>query len=139
MWGLGIVGIVHQWERDTRGVIAALAKKPPTPEKLEKMGFIQICKQVEKTGFDIEHHGEFGALRRACLIANTIKHGAGKSFRDLADEKPNLFPGGPIKFRDKTQPPAPHHLRVSAPEFDEAVHAIDEIWETYGSAALGAK
>jgi len=139
MWGLGIAGVVHQWERDTRVVIAALSEKPLTFEKLEKMDFRELCKQVGKTGFDIEQHKALSALRCAHLIANTIKHGAGKSFRDLAAEKPDLFPGGPTEVRDRTQPPAPHHLRVSAPQFDEAVRAIDEIWEAYENAALGAK
>ena len=33
-------------------------------------------------------------------------------------------------------PPQPHHLRVSAPQFDEAVAAIDQIWKDYEDVAL---
>ncbi len=87
MWGLGIAGIVHQWERDTRVVITALGENPPNAEKLERMDFEELCKQVAKTGFNIKQHSSFPALRRACLIANTIKLGAGKSFRELAAER----------------------------------------------------
>jgi hypothetical protein len=139
MWGLGIAGIVHQWERDTRVVITALGENPPNAEKLERMDFEELCKQVAKTGFNIKQHSSFPALRRACLIANTIKHGAGKSFRELAAERPDLFHGGPIGVRMGNLPPQPHHLRVSAPQFDEAVAAIDRFGKITKMSRLGTK
>jgi hypothetical protein len=67
MWRLGIAGVFPQWERGTRDVIATLARKPPPPEKLENMHFGELCKQVKKTGFDIELHRAFSGLRLACL------------------------------------------------------------------------
>ena len=136
MWGLGIAGVFHQWERDTRAVITALAEKPPASEKLQKMDFGDLCKRVKETGFDIEQHCAFSALRLACLIANTIKHGRGKSFQQLAAERPDLFQGGPVGVRMGNLPPQPHHLRVSAPQFDESVAAIDQIWDDYEHVAL---
>jgi hypothetical protein len=139
MWGLGIAGIVHQWERDTRVVITALGENLPSPERLEKMDFEKLCEQVGKTGFDIKQHSAFEALRLAWLIANTIKHGGGKSFRELATERPDLFHGGPIGVRMGNLCPQPHHLRVSAPQFDEAVSAIDQIWQEYEVVALASE
>jgi len=58
-------------------------------------------------------------------------------YAHLAAEKPDLFRGGPTKLRDKSQPPTPQDMKVSAAEFDEAVRAIDDIWEAYESASLG--
>jgi hypothetical protein len=138
MWGLGIAGVFPQWERGTRDVIATLARKPPPPEKLENMHFGELCKQVKKTGFDIELHRAFSGLRLACLIANTIKHGGGKSFRDLAAERPDLFQDTALGIPVATAPAQPHHLRVSASQFDEAVDAIDEIWGEYEGVASKA-
>ena len=43
MWGLGIAGVVHQWERDSRVVIAAIAEKPPTREKLSRRWILNSC------------------------------------------------------------------------------------------------
>jgi hypothetical protein len=39
MWGLGIAGIFHQWERETRKVIASLQENPPEAGKLNRMYF----------------------------------------------------------------------------------------------------
>jgi len=139
MWGLGIAGVFHQWERDTRFVIAALSKAPPGPAKLEKMDFEELCEEVEKTGFGITRHTSFAILRLACLLANTIKHGSGRSFRQLVDERPDLFRGGPVGVRMGNLPPQPHHLRVSETQFDDIAAAIDRIWGTYEDIALAAK
>jgi hypothetical protein len=139
LWGLGITGVFHQWERDTRFVIVALSEEPPTPAKLEKMDFGELCEEVEKTGLAVTRHASFATLRLACLVANTIKHGSGKSFRELAAERPDLFQGGPVGVRIGNLPPEPHHLRVSEPQFDDIVAAIDRIWLDYEDVALTAK
>lgn len=139
MWGLGIAGVFHQWERDTRFVIPALSQESPTPEKLETMDFRELCEAVEKTGFAITQHTSFATLRLACLLANTIKHGRGKSFRQLVAERPDLFQGGPVGVRMGNIPPQPHHLRVSETQFDHVVAAIDRIWQTYEDVALAKK
>lgn len=139
MWGLGIAGVFHQWERDTRFVIAALRLQRPSPAKLEKMDFAGLCKEVAKTGFAITGRPSFATLRLACLLANTIKHGSGKSFRELVTERPDLFHGGPVGVRMGNLPPQPQHLRVSEPQFDNIVAAIDRIWQDYENIALAAK
>jgi hypothetical protein len=131
MWGLGIAGVFHQWERDTRFVIAAPSEKPPTPKKLETMDFRALCKEVRKTGFAIAEHASFATLRLSRLLANTIKHGSGESYRVLAVERPDLFHGGPVSVHMRNLPAQPHHLRVSEPHFDDIVAVIDRIWGDY--------
>ena len=54
----------------------------------------------------------------------------------LVAERPDLFPGGPVGVRMGNLPPQPHHLRVSEPQFDEIVAAIDRIWSDYEIVAL---
>lgn len=139
MWGLGIAGVFHQWERDTKFVIAALSEKPPNLKTLERSDFEGLCQEVEKTGFAIIAHGSFATLRLAYLIANTIKHGRGNSFRDLVAERADLFKGGPVGVRMGNLPPQPHHLRVSEVQFDEIVAAFDRIWVDYEDVALAVK
>jgi hypothetical protein len=128
MWGLGIAGLVHQWERDTRKVIIAFAFLPRDPRKLEGMRLSNLCNEVEKTGFPITRHEYFSALEIGALIANTIKHGKGKSFDELIKRRSDLFHGGPVGVRTGNLPPEPEHLRVGRREFDAATEAISHIW-----------
>jgi hypothetical protein len=134
MWGLGIAGVFHQWERDTRAVIMALSVEPPNPAKLERLKFTGLCKEVEKTGFAITTHGSYATLRLAGLVANTIKHGNGRSFRELVVERPNFFQGGPVGVRMGNLPPQPHHLRVFERHFDEISAAIEALVHGYADA-----
>lgn len=136
MWGLGIAGIFHRWERDTRGAIAALQDNPPDPEKLNRMGFIALCTEVRKTGFAIEECPLFPHLRTAWLVANTIKHGRGDAFSRLVAEKPEMFQGAPVGVRMGNLPPEPQHLRVSERHFDEVAAGIDRIWSDYEDATI---
>jgi hypothetical protein len=134
VWGLGIAGVFHQWERDTRAVIMALSVEPPNPAKLERLKFTGLCKEVEKTGFAITTHGSYATLRLAGLVANTIKHGNGRSFRELVVERPNFFQGGPVGVRMGNLPPQPHHLRVFERHFDEISAAIEALVHGYADA-----
>jgi hypothetical protein len=139
MWELGIVGVFHQWERDTRFVIAALSTTPPKPEKLANADFEELCAEVEKTGFVITADVSFAVLPLACLKANTIKHGSGRSFEKLVEERRDLFHGGPVGVRMGNLPPQPQHLRLSVVQFDEIVAAIDNLWLSYEGVALRVK
>jgi hypothetical protein len=133
--GAGIAGIFQQWERDTKFVVAALSATPPKPEKLEKADFEELCGEVEKTGFAIAADPSFAKLRLAWLISNTIKHGSGKSFERLLEERRDLFHGGPVGVRMGNLPPKPQHLRLSVIQFDEIGAAIDELWRNYEEVA----
>lgn len=131
MWGLGIAGLFHQWERDTRGVIAVLQDNAPNSEKLNSMSFKELCIEVGKTGFAITGHPSFAQLRTGWLITNTIKHGRGGSFSQLVAEKPEMFQGGPVGVRMGNLTPQPEHLRLWEKHFDDAASAIDRIWFDY--------
>jgi hypothetical protein len=49
MWGLGIAGIFHLWERETRRVIQAL-NSTAAPEKLEKLDFKHCATRLSRPG-----------------------------------------------------------------------------------------
>ncbi len=142
MWGLGIAGIFHLWERETRKVIVSLQKNPPNSEELDKlnnMRFKKLCEEVEKTDFAVTKHPAFPHLETASLITNTIKHGEGKAFRQLVAKKPELFRGGPVEVRMgilPAEPPhlQPQHLRLSEKDFNEVSTAIGKIWSDYEDA-----
>ena len=130
IWGLGIAGIFHLWERETRKVIVSLQKNPPKSEELNEMGFKELCKEVEKTGFVVQKRPSFPHLKTPWPITNTIKHGEGKAFRQLVAEKRELFRGGPVGVRIGISPPEPQHLRISEKDFNEVSTGIGEFWST---------
>lgn len=139
MWGLGIAGVFHQWERDSREAVATLGNPPPEVDQLNKMTFEPLCSEIEKTGFAIRQHASFQDLRTACLITNTIKHGDGPSFKLLVAEKLEMFQGGPVGVRMGNLPPEPRHLRIWHKHFDEVVAAIYKIWDAYEDAVIRKK
>ena len=123
MWGLAIAGLFHQWERDTRKVIASF-DKGLSSTKLDKADFSKLCKMLEGIGFVIKEHNVFSGMRTTCLIANTIKHGTGSSFKHLLKEKPDLFRQHGRKLRAAQ----PDDLRLTEREFDAAATAISGTW-----------
>jgi len=93
MWGLGVAGIFHLWEHETRKFIVNLQKNPLNSVELDKLndvGFKRLCEEIEKTGFAVTKRPSFRHLETAWLITNTIKHGEGKAFRQLVAKKPEL-------------------------------------------------
>jgi hypothetical protein len=132
MWGLGIVGIFHQWERSTRRAVSDLTARPKLLDKTMK--FSELCAEVTKRGFPIDMSSNFVQLRTASLIANTIKHGEGTSFRELVATRRDLFTGGPVGVRMGNIDPKPEHLRVGQINFDEAEYAVDQLWSEVGAA-----
>jgi hypothetical protein len=128
-WGLAIVGIFHVWERDTRRTVINLSQATPSQiEKIERAKFQVLCDHVRGTGFDISTSKAFKQFYRAYLISNTIKHGSGPAFRELALIAPTLF----------LDPRHSGSIRLSASEFDEAAAAINQIWYGYEISVLNA-
>ena len=134
MWGLGIAGIYHQWERSTRDALAFLSALPTPTAKLQRLDFNGLCDEVKETGFAVRSAALFAPLRLAGLIANTVKHGAGRSFEALVSERRDLSKGGLPSVRTGDLPPQPHHLRVGHTELNDAERAISDFWVAYEGA-----
>jgi len=127
LWGLGIAGIYHQFERDVREVVAAF--KRPQPPKLSTAKFEKLCCYLVQLGYQIKQSAGFDHLDTARLISNAIKHGNGPSFSELATKRPDLFPEHPayVLGRKPGTRPRMDVLRVGVVEFDQAVAAISMI------------
>ena len=91
LWGLGIAGIYHQFERDIREVIDDLLL--PKPSKLQNAKFNELCDYLGRLGYQIKQSTKFDDLCIARLISNAIKHGDGNSFDELLCKRPDLFSG----------------------------------------------
>jgi len=129
LWGLGIAGIYHQFERDIREVIGDF--KPKLAAKaLQRADFKRLCNYLEKLGYPIRQSAAFDDLDIARLITNAIKHGEGDSFNELAERRPNLFPEYQTYSRSLGPEARPNveDLRVGVREFDLSVSAISVIW-----------
>jgi hypothetical protein len=130
MWGLGIAGLFHQWERGTKGVIMQLSVPPPV--SLEQKRFDTICDLLEKLGFDIRRCTAFSALDTARLISNTIKHGEGRDFSALKAKHPELIPDfGLLNGRFTIRA---DDFRFTVHEFDAATAGIGQIWNAFENA-----
>ena len=130
LWGLGIAGIYHQFERDIREVIDAFTKPKLKASKLQSAKFDELCDHLQKIHYQIKQSTGFDRLHTAHLISNVIKHGEGNSFEKLVRKRPDLFPGhqafaGALKHGAR---PDVEELRVGIVEFDEMVSAISMIW-----------
>jgi hypothetical protein len=130
LWGLGIAGIYHQFERDVREVIAAFTKPRLETIRLQGANFKFLCDCLEKLGYPIRQSEGFDSLNVARLISNAIKHGEGPGFIELADRRPDLFPGHQAIARHQKPGTRPdtEDLRVGPLEFDQTVSAISMIW-----------
>jgi hypothetical protein len=82
--------------------------------------FKNICESVSGAGYRIQLSPAFEALHIADLIANTLKHGEGQSFKRLTALRPDLFRG---PFGAYEGEPLPELLFLDQPEFDKAVAA----------------
>jgi hypothetical protein len=130
MWGLGIAGIFHQWDRDTRQAVKHYHTTPPDDVRLSRLKFDDLCTKVEETGFRITADPAYYLLRLGYLVSNTIKHGEGPAFRELLRIRPNLFSGA-LTEEGSALPVRADHLRVGQPEYDAIADAIKRIWWSY--------
>jgi hypothetical protein len=130
LWGLGIAGIYHQFERDVREVIGDLMKPKLEAARLQRTDFAGLCDYLKKLGYQIGHSAGFVGVNTARLISNAIKHGEGASFVELANMRPDLFPEYQEYARHLNPGTGPdmEDLRVSVVEFDHAAAAIAMIW-----------
>ncbi len=130
MWGLGIAGLFHQWERSTKHFIATFSAEPLA--KLEHKDFNGLCGLLERLGFDIKQCNAFAGLETARMISNTVKHGEGPEFRTLIARHPELAAGfEPSRW---SKDPRPDDLRFTIRDFDAAAAAIGELWVAFENA-----
>ena len=132
-WGLGIAGLFHQWERDTKNAILELVPSKVYQDRLDRADFAVLCALVEATGFQISKCVAFDGLDTSRLITNAIKHGDGTSFRNLAIKRHDLI-HGPVGVRIGNLAPRHQDLRLSRTEFDATVTDIENVWQAYAAA-----
>lgn len=142
LWGLGIAGVYHQWERDVRDVISVFEEPKSSTKKNQNAKFESLCANIEKLNYPIRLCAGFEGLNLGRLIANAIKHGIGPSFEELAEKRPDLFPDHHKRIRPHMPDKLPDadDLRVGVTEFDLVAEAIGLIWpELEDSIAPGTR
>lgn len=126
LWGLGIAGLYHQWECDTKQVLHNLG----TPVQSKFADFDKIAKAVKRAGFEFEKSSCYERLNTVRYITNTIKHGAGEHFATLVCSRPDLLQGSralPVGSRN----PSPEDLLLNPEVFDECAVVIGEFWTEF--------
>ena len=129
IWGIAIASLYHQWERHTKHVLLDI-RAPDAPRLDAFVRFDQLCDAIGRTGYDVRSSQAFDALHVTNLIANTVKHGQGRSFDELAALCPELFRGPLGTYVGK---PLPELLSLDQRLFDRAANVIATIWREFGA------
>lgn len=140
LWGLGVAGVYHLWERNAREVIGDFTTPKMDARKLQNLKFDQICSRLDALGYSIRQSGGFEGLDVSRMIANAIKHGEGASFTELAEKRPDLFPEHQKWLRHLKAGAQPDldDLKIDVAEFDKSVAAISLIWPELEKAVTEA-
>jgi hypothetical protein len=98
MVGLVIAGLYHLWEQLAKEYLfnaqPARYAKPDRLTRLRRATFDATIKELERFDWPLQNAPFFGALNRARLISNVIKHGPGNAAAKLMTVAPELFHRG---------------------------------------------
>lgn len=126
---LSIAGLYHLWERTLKQFIIKELKnyqyEDSVYEKIEKENFDSLIKTLKQFDYDLEKKPYHKKMRELLLVANVVKHGTGKAFKDLIKAAPHLFEKP--KF-DVEREPRLDDLKLSPKDFMVYSYAIKEFW-----------
>jgi hypothetical protein len=142
LWGLGVAGLFHQWEREMRQVAVIThpelkaTEKSLALEQIKAADFSGLCRLAQESGFDPVAWSNYAKLDETRLIANAIKHGQGTSLTSLAGSRPDLFQR-PQSIYSGSRPPTFDDLMIGQSEFDATDTVILQFWIAYEEAFVG--
>jgi hypothetical protein len=91
--GLAVAGTYHLWERLLKDFLVREYRHYPKPTKEEvfKADFPKLEQFLEEAGWPIKTAEFYPDLDRLRLVVNVIKHGDGKSCKELLEKAPDMF------------------------------------------------
>jgi hypothetical protein len=113
---LAIAGLFHLWER-----LVFLFIFRQLRIAVQIRSFKDICDTLKKLGSKIESCEWFEDLDTLHLVANTIKHGEGRSSKRLARKEPSLFDSAPDSN-------TADQLDLNVEHFDRFAQAVRSFW-----------
>lgn len=127
--GLSIAGLYHLWERTLKQFIEKEFRHYSFDDKifkdLRKANFEEIVELLQQFDHDLTKEPYYNKLDELRLIANTIKHGEGKSCDDLIKVAPHLFDGFLKTFEIS---PTAQDLALSPEDFRVYTDAVTQFW-----------
>lgn len=126
---LSIAGLYHLWERTLKQFIIKELKHYQFDDsvysKIEKENFEDLVKTLQQFDFDLTQKPYYQKMNELRLVANVVKHGTGKAFKDLVKAAPDLFEKP--KF-DLDLPTRLEDLKLTPKHFMDYSYAIKEFW-----------
>lgn len=126
--GLAVAGLFSFWERSMRRILLrAIRFRLPVPPagEIEEAAAPKLIAALHASGNRMPPSGIAETLAELNLIANVIKHGSGRSLRELAALHPHRFFGG------TSQPsPSPDLLVLTGEDFASFGEVIANFWRS---------
>lgn len=133
---LSTAGMYHLWERSSKRLLLDRAISDygnedflaAITDAVEQASFDKLICWLKNAGFNCKSEAFWDDFEILPLIAHTVKHGEGLSFRKLHEKRPNLFdpfPGfdiGPLPKKTAED------LWISSDVFRELAIAIETFW-----------
>lgn len=137
---LMVAGIFHLLEQQAQ-YLATLALSDPAAKRHRDGGFDRLkALLMQRFGVDVRKFKSWSRVHELRLVANTIKHGSGRSARDLRKLNPDLFKGpGNFDFHLGGLPLRPlvgEGLRLTADHFKTYKNSVDQFWDELTQALL---
>lgn len=138
---IAVTGLYHMWERRVRGWLTrdgnALGFTRGDERTAVSGDFEALCRLFMRFGWDITNLAFFPILDELRLVANTIKHGEGRSCQELFDMRRGLF--WPYSILGDGEAAAmldgPYRaLSLNAGHFEEYASAVEAFWVSVPSA-----
>jgi hypothetical protein len=128
---LSVAGLYHLWERTLKQFIIKELKHyqfdASTFEQVERDNFKGLVEMLQQFDYDLTQKPYYQKMNELRLVANVVKHGTGKAFKDLVKAAPHLFEKP--KF-DLDSPLRLDDLKLTPKHFMDYSYAIKEFWMT---------
>jgi hypothetical protein len=128
---LAIAGLYHLWERTLKELLVrtlgweGYSKKQI--DKIHRSNFHDLIDTLEEFGFLVKEQSFFDDLDIVRVVANTCKHGEGRSFEELANKAPELLRGR-YKLESLLHSPHPDDLWIDDQKFADLERAVEQFW-----------
>lgn len=127
--GLAIAGLYHLWERLLKEFLSR--ELAENTEKIQNLNFPDIVSLLEDFGWELRSESYFCDLETLSLVANTIKHGDGRSCKELAERKPDFFWPEAMASMKSHFPVRAENLQMEPKQFDLFSRTVSAFWEGF--------
>jgi len=130
-----VAALFHLFEQQLDGLARQVS--PDFAKKQSMRSLHEAATALESAGLACFSFSCWPTLIELRLVANTIKHGEGRSSRELVEKRPKFFPRDSFFQPFIGQPLTGHGFAVLQPQFSSYFDAAMRFWDEAMIALLG--